>query len=77
MQCVQGIVLPMPNMLPNPGTWRRSTWINDSYTVADKGRFTDNFEEISLTVMIVAIDVGAAQEEDYQTDEEPDDRGNA
>lgn len=64
---------------PLPGTWSRTGWINDKYTILDKGRYHDeyvnDFEDVSLSVTIEeryvdALDEGQGYETEMEQEEE-------
>ena len=73
--------LPLPYAKDNefecqpamPGTWRRTGWIDNSYTIIDKGRKTESGEEVCLKVSLAEEDFELGEDgEKYETDQEPD-----
>ena len=64
---------------PRPGTWRRTGWIDDKYTILDKGRYHDRWDndhaDVSLTVTIEERDLDPHDDgQGYRTDEEEEER---
>ena len=63
---------------PQQGTWRRTGWINDKYTILDVGRFHDRWEndyvDVSLSVIIQEEDLDPLDDgQGYKTDEADED----
>ena len=59
---------------PHSGTWRRTGWIGDKYTILDKGRWHERWEndyvDVSLSVLIVEKYLDPLDDgQGYQTDE--------
>ena len=56
-----------------PGTWRRTGWIDDKYSILDEGRWHD-FEFVSLSVTIEERDLDALDDgQGYETEQEEED----
>lgn len=54
---------------PPAGTWKRTGWINDKYTILDEGRHQEDFADVSLSVTIEERDVDALDgEQGYETE---------